>query len=135
MSLFLFWRMKANRQNKVPVLCPSSIYSEFKLLVKLRIVIIQESTLSVESVLKRQETRLLLVLRCWRCWFSTSPTAQHTASRAGPDLLPESPGTTVPEEGNSTKAYPCWPRELQLTFCSNFNCLLCLKAPFPRLLM
>lgn len=111
-DVIIFVLENESKKDKVPVLCPSSIYSEFKLLVKLRIVIIQESTLSVESVLKRQEAQLLLVLRCWRCWFSPSPTAQHTASRAGPDLLPESPGTTVPEEGNSTKAYPCWPREL-----------------------
>ncbi|KAK4824820.1 hypothetical protein QYF61_019670 [Mycteria americana] len=44
-----------------------------------------------------------------------------------------SPGD-CPKEGNSARAYPACLRELKLTFCSNFNWLLCLKAPFPKLL-
>jgi len=53
------------KNEEVPVLCPSSIYSEFRLLSELRLLVTQKSNLSVESVLRRQEAQLLLVPRCW----------------------------------------------------------------------
>ena len=70
-------------KKKGPVPCPSSNYSEFRLLFKLRLLIIQENNLSVESVLRRQEAQLLLVVRCWfsRAWKAEYRQAPPSGTR------------------------------------------------------